>query len=195
MNRDGKLQDLGRRGVRAQARRVRQHRGDPEPGRPRRRARQAQRGLRPAALHLLGHPRSPQDYSPDVTGRITQRPGPQRSATRSKPFFIWWAPAAPHREDVATTLMGRPGPRPAPGAALRGAEQAATRCRGRRASTSRTSPTSRRTSRPRAVDEPSADRPAAARLPGTGRLAAGGRRPRRAAGQDAARDRTSSRTR
>src|SRR6185503_12690824 len=31
-----------------------------------------------------------------------------------KPFFIWWAPAAPHREDVATTLMFRPGPDPRP---------------------------------------------------------------------------------
>ena len=31
-----------------------------------------------------------------------------------KPFFIWWAPAASHREDVATTLMGRPGPTPGP---------------------------------------------------------------------------------
>ncbi|MEA2467090.1 MAG: N-acetylglucosamine-6-sulfatase, partial [Thermoleophilaceae bacterium] len=39
-----------------------------------------------------------------------------RESSSKKPFFIWWAPAAPHREDVATTLMGRPGrdPRPAP---------------------------------------------------------------------------------
>jgi N-acetylglucosamine-6-sulfatase len=57
----------------------------------------------------------PQDYSPDVTGRITE--GLVRAERRSdKPFFIWWSPAAPHREDVATTLMGRKGrdPRPAP---------------------------------------------------------------------------------
>jgi N-acetylglucosamine-6-sulfatase len=57
----------------------------------------------------------PKDYSPDVTGRITE--DLVRSQRHSKkPFFIWWAPAAPHREDVATTLMGRPGrdPRPAP---------------------------------------------------------------------------------
>jgi N-acetylglucosamine-6-sulfatase len=55
------------------------------------------------------------DYSPDVTGRITQRLVRAQQDSR-KPFFIWWAPAAPHREDVATTLMGRPGrdPRPAP---------------------------------------------------------------------------------
>jgi N-acetylglucosamine-6-sulfatase len=55
------------------------------------------------------------DYSPDVTGKVTEQlVGDQRNA--KKPFFIWWAPAAPHREDVATTLMGRPGrdPRPAP---------------------------------------------------------------------------------
>ncbi len=57
----------------------------------------------------------PRDYSPDVTGRITERL--VRAERRSSnPFFIWWSPAAPHREDVATTLMGREGrdPRPAP---------------------------------------------------------------------------------
>jgi arylsulfatase A-like enzyme len=55
------------------------------------------------------------DYSPDVTGKVTE--GLVRDQKNAKdPFFIWWAPAAPHREDVATTLMGRPGrdPRPAP---------------------------------------------------------------------------------
>jgi arylsulfatase A-like enzyme len=55
------------------------------------------------------------DYSPDVTGKITEDlVGAEKKS--KKPFFIWWAPAAPHREDVATTLMGRPGrdPRPAP---------------------------------------------------------------------------------
>ncbi|HEX3317288.1 MAG TPA: sulfatase [Solirubrobacteraceae bacterium] len=57
----------------------------------------------------------PQDYSPDVTGKITE--GLVRNQARSrKPFFIWWAPAAPHREDVSVTLLGRPGddPRPPP---------------------------------------------------------------------------------
>lgn len=55
------------------------------------------------------------DYSPDVTGKVTE--GLVKAEKSSKdPFFIWWAPAAPHREDVAVTLMGRPGrdPRPAP---------------------------------------------------------------------------------
>jgi arylsulfatase A-like enzyme len=53
------------------------------------------------------------DYSPDVTGRMTEQlVRAERHAL--KPFFIWWAPAAPHREDVATTLMGRPGPDPRP---------------------------------------------------------------------------------
>jgi arylsulfatase A-like enzyme len=55
------------------------------------------------------------NYSPDVTGKVTEGlVSAERHA--KKPFFIWWAPAAPHREDVATTLMGRPGrdPRPAP---------------------------------------------------------------------------------
>ncbi len=63
---------------------------------------------------------NPKDYSPDVTGRITEQL--VRSQRHSqKPFFIWWAPAAPHREDVAVTLLGRPGadPRPAPRYAAR----------------------------------------------------------------------------
>jgi arylsulfatase A-like enzyme len=57
----------------------------------------------------------PADYSPDVTGGITEQLVRSEKSSK-KPFFIWWAPAAPHREDVATTLMGRPGrdPRPAP---------------------------------------------------------------------------------
>jgi N-acetylglucosamine-6-sulfatase len=57
----------------------------------------------------------PKDYSPDVTGQITEQLVRAEGKSK-KPFFIWWAPAAPHREDVATTLMGRPGrdPRPAP---------------------------------------------------------------------------------
>jgi arylsulfatase A-like enzyme len=58
---------------------------------------------------------NPKDYSPDVTGKIAEDlVGAERAS--KKPFFIWWAPAAPHREDVATTIMGRPGadPRPAP---------------------------------------------------------------------------------
>ncbi len=54
-----------------------------------------------------------QAYSPDVTGKITERLV-KRQQSSKKPFFIWWAPAAPHREDVATTLMGRPGPDPRP---------------------------------------------------------------------------------
>src|SRR3954454_1076597 len=55
------------------------------------------------------------DYSPDVTGKEAEKlVGAEKGS--KKPFFIWWSPAAPHREDVATTLMGRPGrhPRPAP---------------------------------------------------------------------------------
>ena len=57
----------------------------------------------------------PKDYSPNVTGKTTE--GIVRRQAKSKrPFFVWWAPAAPHREDVATTILGRPGadPRPAP---------------------------------------------------------------------------------
>jgi arylsulfatase A-like enzyme len=56
---------------------------------------------------------NPQDYSPDVTGKITEDLVRQEQNS-TKPFFIWWAPAAPHREDVATTLLGRTGPDPRP---------------------------------------------------------------------------------
>ncbi len=57
----------------------------------------------------------PKDYSPNVTGKTTEGIV-RRQAKSKKPFFVWWAPAAPHREDVATTILGRPGadPRPAP---------------------------------------------------------------------------------
>jgi N-acetylglucosamine-6-sulfatase len=56
---------------------------------------------------------NPDQYSPDVTGRITNKLlGREKRAKH--PFFIWWTPAAPHREDVSTTLMNRPGPDPRP---------------------------------------------------------------------------------
>ncbi len=64
----------------------------------------------------------PDDYSPDVTGRITRKLI-EREARSTDPFFLWWSPAAPHREDVATTIMGRPGPDPRP--APRYADEAA----------------------------------------------------------------------
>jgi arylsulfatase A-like enzyme len=64
----------------------------------------------------------PEDYSPDVTGEVTQRLVRAERNSR-KPFFIWWSVAAPHREDVSTTLMGRPGPDPRP--APRYAEESA----------------------------------------------------------------------
>jgi N-acetylglucosamine-6-sulfatase len=56
-----------------------------------------------------------QDYSPDVTGKITEKLVAGQAKAKD-PFFIWWSPAASHREDVANALMGRPGqdPRPAP---------------------------------------------------------------------------------
>src|SRR5262245_55637194 len=66
----------------------------------------------PPPYHYWGT-HDPHDYSPDVTGRVTQRLVRAERHAR-KPFFIWWAPAAPHREDVATTLMNRPGRDPRP---------------------------------------------------------------------------------
>jgi N-acetylglucosamine-6-sulfatase len=66
----------------------------------------------PAPYTYWGTQKS-KDYSPDVTGQIAQRVVRQQRNSR-KPFFIWWAPVAPHREDVSTTLMKRPGPDPRP---------------------------------------------------------------------------------
>ena len=147
--------------------------------------------------YTTGAPQKPKDYSPDVTGRITERLVRARARSRSKPFFIWWAPAAPHREDVATTLMGRPGRRPAPGAALRAAEQAATSC-----------PSPPSFNEPDITDKPSnmqsTTRPTMSdaqidqlQLDYQGRAGSllRGRRPRREAGRDPAQTRTSSRTR
>src|SRR4051794_3005843 len=68
----------------------------------------------PAPYHYWGSQKT-SDYSPDVTGKVTE--GLVAAQARAKkPFFIWWSPAAPHREDVSTSLMKRPGmdPRPAP---------------------------------------------------------------------------------
>ncbi|MEA2363197.1 MAG: N-acetylglucosamine-6-sulfatase [Thermoleophilaceae bacterium] len=67
------------------------------------------------APHTYWGAQNPEDYSPDVTGRITEDLV-RKEGKSKKPFFIWWAPAAPHREDVSTALLGRPGrdPRPAP---------------------------------------------------------------------------------
>ena len=106
---------LGRRRLRAQAGRVREaSRSIPPAGKtvaddPR----QAPRGLRPGALQLLGH-REPAG----LLARRHRHASPTelvKAQRKSKePFFIWWSPAAPHREDVATTLMGRPGPDPRP---------------------------------------------------------------------------------
>lgn len=66
----------------------------------------------PAPYDYWGTER-PKNYSPDVTGKVTAKL--IRAQRRSRnPFFIWWSVAAPHREDVSTTLMGRPGPDPRP---------------------------------------------------------------------------------
>src|SRR3954453_1863807 len=64
----------------------------------------------PGPYHYWGAENA-QDYSPDVTGEVTEELVRRETKDR-KPFFIWWAPAAPHREDVSVTLMGRPGPDP-----------------------------------------------------------------------------------
>jgi N-acetylglucosamine-6-sulfatase len=55
--------------------------------------------------------RNPKDYSVDVTAKETRKLIADGEKAKD-PFFIWWSVAAPHREDVATTLMGRPGADP-----------------------------------------------------------------------------------
>jgi N-acetylglucosamine-6-sulfatase len=55
----------------------------------------------------------PDDYSVDVTGDMIRRLV-AGERTKKDPFFVWWSPAASHREDVANALMGRPGPDPRP---------------------------------------------------------------------------------
>jgi len=54
-----------------------------------------------------------EDYTVDVTGKVFNGLVAAEK-DQKKPFFLWWSPAAPHREDVATTIMGRPGPDPRP---------------------------------------------------------------------------------
>ena len=54
-----------------------------------------------------------EDYSPDVTGQVAENIV-RREGKEKDPFFVWWSPAAPHREDVSTTLLGKPGPDPRP---------------------------------------------------------------------------------
>ena len=117
MNRGRPAEDLGRPGLRAQARRVREHRGDAATPA----ASQgvlAQAGTRSsgrAPYHYWGA-QNPQDYSPDVTGKITESLVAGRAAPRRSRSSSGGRRPRPHREDVATTLMGRPGddPRPAP---------------------------------------------------------------------------------
>ncbi|MFN8130254.1 MAG: sulfatase [Solirubrobacteraceae bacterium] len=54
------------------------------------------------------------DYSNDVTAGITNQIL-RRQAKSAKPFFVWWAPAAPHREDVNSQRGAQwADPRPAP---------------------------------------------------------------------------------
>ena len=84
--------------------------GEPRaPGRPA----QAAGGLRRPGRTRTGARADPDNYSPDVTGEITTDLVAAERRSK-KPFFIWWSVAAPHREDVATTLMGRPGRDPRP---------------------------------------------------------------------------------
>jgi N-acetylglucosamine-6-sulfatase len=64
----------------------------------------------PAPYSYWGE-QNPKDYSVDVTAKETRKLIADGEKSKD-PFFVYWAPAAPHREDVATTLMGRPGADP-----------------------------------------------------------------------------------
>ena len=129
---------------------------------------------------------NPEDYSPDVTGGITEELVRSEKSSK-KPFFIWWAPAAPHREDVATTLMGRPGrdPRPAPRYEQKSKQYKLPRPPSFNEKDVSDKPLNLTSKAPLA--DPEADRPAPARLRGPHRLAAGRRRPRQEARRDPAR--------
>ena len=137
---------------------------------------------------------NPEDYSPDVTGRITTKLVRQQAKSKN-PFFIWWSPAAPHREDVAVTLMGRPGAGPAPAGPLRRAEQELQAAAAAQLQRGRPRRQALDPDEQGAADEPGADRPAPAQLRGADRVAARRRRPRRQAREDAAAGPGSCRTR
>jgi arylsulfatase A-like enzyme len=54
------------------------------------------------------------NYTVDVTAKITDDIL-RRQASAKNPFFVWWAPAAPHREDVNSQRGAQwADPRPAP---------------------------------------------------------------------------------
>ena len=156
--------------------------------------RQARGGLRPAPVQLLGR-RDDRGLLARRDRRDHRASWSRPSARRSEPFFIWWAPAAPHREDVATTLMGRPGPDPRPPPRYEDASKGYTLPRPPSFNEADISDKPSNFAGQGAGADRGADRPAAARLRGPGRLAAGGRRPRRQAGQDPAADRPARRTR
>ena len=195
MNRDGKLRTWGDADFARKLVQFAKIEVTPNPAACRRRSAKLRGALRARRPTTTGAARTRRTTRPTSPARSPSSSS-ARSATKRKPFFIWWSPAAPHREDVSTTLMGRPGPDPRPAPRYADAEHEPRRCRSPRASTSPTSAT-----RPRPVTDAAPpmsrrpDRPARARLPGPRRLAAGRRRPRRRAGQDPAEDRTSSRTR
>ena len=112
MNMDGKLKAWGDKEFARKLVEFALIEVDDQPDTPGVDPRPARGALRAAPVHLLGRP--------DDRGLLARRdrkdhrgPG-KKEGKKRKPFFIWWTPAAPHREDVATTLMGRTGPDPRP---------------------------------------------------------------------------------
>ena len=195
MNIDGKLRTWGDADVRPQARSSsRTSRSTTSRTRLARRSSPSSRSFRPAPVHLLGRA--------DHEGLLARRDrqdhraaSSSTSAKSKKPFFIWWAPAAPHREDVATTLMGRPGPDPRPAPRYEEKSKQYTLPRAAELQRGRHHRQVGELPGQGAAAHRRPDRPAAARLRGPRRLAAGRRRSRREAGEDPAGRPTSSRTR
>ena len=171
-------QDLGRRRLRAQARRVRQDRGHRQPGPACRASSASSSDVFGPGPYTYWGTEEPEDYSPDVTGRITEELVRARAQVEEAVLHLVGAGrAAPRgRGDDAD------GP---PRAATRGPAP-----RYEAKSTRYTLPRPPSFNEPDFADKPSnltrrravadrrADRPAAARLRGPDRLAAGGRRPR-----------------
>ena len=79
MNMDGKLRVLGRRRLRSQAGRVRADRGRRPARHASPRSSPGSRSSSARAPTATGAPTTTEDYSPDVTGKITEKPGQERA--------------------------------------------------------------------------------------------------------------------
>ena len=184
---------VGRPRVRAQARRVREDRGHPQPERHRRRDRPPDRRLRTPALHRL------RERGPGGLLARRHRPDHRGSRPRRAPIpeavlhLVDAGRAAPRgRRDDA---HGPRGPRPPPAAAPRGRQRAPAPAAPGQLQRARPRRQAVQHAHLRALADRGADPAASARLRGAHRLAAGRRRPRRSGWSTPCAPPTSSRTR